>query len=382
MMKHMTNRERILNALAGKPTDRLPWSPLIDPYFISSLPAQGYNMDIIEAMRFIGCDIMERHVCSAIPHINNVNIRYTEDGKTRRKIYETPVGTIYEESGKTDSTVFVTKHFAETVDDIKVLQYVAENTTYTSNARAFKERDNFIGDSGIATVSLTPTPIQEMLQYLAGVENTVYLMMDYPEETDALLWALHERNKRECLALCDYDTPAIFEYEDTSTTVLNKNMLCNYELPCVNDYKKIFSQNGKQLITHMCGKLAGFKDEIASADMDGIDSVCPPTTGDLAIWEARRAFGNKILIGGIEPPSLAMSNVRKTLENVAEIIEKTTDKTGFILSTGDAVPHSTPIENMIAITKYIENMGADSLGTQPDRELISYIENDLRKKKL
>jgi hypothetical protein len=29
-------------SLRGKHTDRLCWSPLVDQYFISSLPAQGY----------------------------------------------------------------------------------------------------------------------------------------------------------------------------------------------------------------------------------------------------------------------------------------------------------------------------------------------------
>lgn len=39
----------------------------------------------------------------------------------------------------------------------RILNALAGNTTYSSNAKAFKERDDFIGDSGIATVSLTPT---------------------------------------------------------------------------------------------------------------------------------------------------------------------------------------------------------------------------------
>lgn len=42
---------------------------------------------------------------------------------------------------------------------------------------------------------------------------------DYEEEMNALLHALHERNKRQCRVLCEYPTPVVFQYEDTSTTV-------------------------------------------------------------------------------------------------------------------------------------------------------------------
>ncbi len=370
MIQQMTGRERILNALAGKPVDRLPWSPLIDPYFIDSLPKQGYDLEIIEAMRLIGNDIMERHVCGPTWKTNNTNVRIEQSGDVTRTTYETPVGTIYTERSKTDTTSYISKHLIETIEDAKIYQYVAENIEFIPNAKAFHERDLYIGDNGIATASLTVTPIQEMLQHLCGVENTVYMMADYPDEMEALLHAMHEKNLRECRAFCEYDTPVIFEYEDTSTTVMNLSMLCDYELPCVNAYAKFFRENGKQLITHMCGKLSGFKEYIATGEMYGIDSVCPPTTGDLPIWEARKAFGDKLLIGGIEPPSLVHMSVRQTLDTVAEVIGKMEDKSKFILSTGDAVPYGTPIKNLMAITKLIERMGSASLGTQVDENLI------------
>ena len=99
-MKHaqLTGRERILAALHYQPVDRLPWSPLIDDYFISSLPEQGMSMEIIQAMRYIGNDIMERHVASPLEKYTNVTIRSERGNGTTRLYYETPVGTIYQES--------------------------------------------------------------------------------------------------------------------------------------------------------------------------------------------------------------------------------------------------------------------------------------------
>ena len=44
---------------------------------------------------------------------------------------------------------------------------------------------------------------------------------------------------------------------------------------------------GKVCIVHMCGKLKGFAAEVGAGRMDGIDSLCPPTTGDFWAHEAR-----------------------------------------------------------------------------------------------
>ena len=104
-----------------------------------------------------------------------------------------------------------------------------------------------------------------------------------------------------------------------------------------------------------------------------MDSVCPPTTGDLYPWDAREAFGNKVIIGGIEPPSLARMTAEETLRYVIEIIRKVKNKSGFILSTGDAVPYGTPIENLIAVTKLIRTLGSASLGISVDESIIPEI---------
>ena len=355
----MTNRERIHNALNFQDTDRLPWAPLIDDYFIRSLPLQNLHMEIIEAMRYIGCDIIERHVGEPIKEMKGVERRVEKasDGKSYRIWFDTPVGSVFEEHRWSGQTDFISGHLIETVEDLKVCRYIAEHETVRDNIAVFEERDRYIGDDGIATVTSPMSPIQRLLQFHAGVENTVYLMEDYPEEMDALLEAMHESNKKVFHVLKEYPTEAIFDYEDTSSTVMSRKLYTRYSAPMIDDYAKILHGGGKKLITHMCGCLNAFKEEIGMGIQDGVDSVCPPHTGDLYIWEARKAWGNKkVLIGGIDPPALSMMSVVECEETVREIWQHMKDERGFILSTGDAVPFGTPIENMIAITHLVAQL--------------------------
>lgn len=372
----MTNRERIIAALNGKETDRLPWAPLIDPYFVNSLPNQGYNLDLVDAMKYIGIDIIERHVQAVKGHTRNLNVRTETRGKSTRTYFDTPVGTLFSDTCQTEYTSYVSKHLISTIEEAKIYQYIAENTTYSPDFEYFSSRDKAVGDYGIATPSGPITPIQDMLQYYTGVEDTVYMLADYPEEMDELLSVMHERNLRQYKVLADCPCEVVIDYEDTSTTVMSKSMYENYSAPMINDYADIMHSGGKKFITHMCGKLSGFAETIALGRMDGIDSVCPPTTGDLWPWDARKVFGDsKVIIGGIEPPGLSRMTVEESLQTVVNIIRNMPSLKGFILSTGDAVAYGTPIKNLIAITKLIERLGRESLNKDFDEKIatIKYV---------
>lgn len=374
----MTKRERLVAALHSKEVDRLPWSPLIDDYFINSLPLQNLDYNILEATRAIGCDFMERHVASPNSAMSNVTIRQENKNNNTIFYYDTPIGSISQESRKAGKTSFVIKNFITSIEDAKVYKYIAENTYYTPNIRKFVARNQLIGDDGMATVSGKFSPIQELLQYIAGVENTVYLMLDHPNEMDDLFNTMHERNKRYYRILCEYPCCVVFDYEDTSTTVMSKDMFVKYSQPYINEYTDILHGSGKLLITHMCGKLTGFVDEIAKGKQDGIDSLCPPETGDLYPWDARRIWGkSKVIIGGIDPPEFSRITEEQTLRIVIEIMKKLDNKLGFILSSGDAVAYGTPFGNLTIITRLIEYLGSKSLTTDFDdtntQELIDIV---------
>lgn len=370
----MTNRERIIAALRGKETDRLPFAPLICPYFINSLPLQGYNFDIFEAMKYIGIDIIERHVLADKSYTRNLNKRTETRGKETRTYFDTPVGTIFSETCQTEYTSYVSKHLISCIEEAKIYQYIAENTEFSPDFEYFQTQDKRIGDYGIATPSGPITPLQDMLQYHTGIENTVYMMADYQEEMNELLATMHERNMRHYKILAECPCEAIIDYEDTSTTVMSKSMYSDYSAPMIDDYADILHSGGKIFITHMCGKLSGFAKLIGQGKMDGIDSVCPPTTGDLWPWDARSIFGkDKVIIGGIEPPSLLRMSVAESLNTVIKIIKNMPNLKSFILSTGDAVPYGTPINNLIAISRLIKVLGPASLNGKFSEEIVEEI---------
>ena len=147
------------------------------------------------------------------------------------------------------------------------------------------------------------------------------------------------------------------EYEDTSTTVMSPAWFKKYAKDYINEYADIMHKNNKVFITHMCGKLTGMVSSLVDGKMDGIDSVCPPTTGDLWSYDALKMLPGKIIIGGIEPPALRRMSVDETKNYVRNVITKSKPFGRFILSTGDATSHGTPVENLKAVTEIIRELG-------------------------
>ena len=298
---------------------------------------------------------MLRHVNILDTTKTNVEYKEIKKGNQIIKCYDTPVGSVesvYENAG---NTMFKKSPFIKTREDIKIMQYITEHTQVDVYYKQFIETDTLIGEHGIATVSSPLTPIQQLLQHTMGVAEFTYALFDYPNEMEEYMNAIHELNLRTYRLYTQ--TPEIVKvfisYEDTSTTVMSKTWYNNYSKPQIDEYSDIMHDGGKIHITHMCGKLKGFVNEIASGKMDGIDSVCPPTTGDLHAYEALENMPNKIIIGGLEPPALTRMTVTQTKEYVRNILNKCNSYNNFILSTGDATSYGTPIENLIAITEVV-----------------------------
>jgi len=355
----MNSKERLMAVLTAKTPDRIPWAPLIDGYYTQSLPLQGLHMNEIEIIKYIGGDVLLRHINIVKSKLKNVEYKTFRKGNEELRIYETKVGNVESKYIYSGNTCFKKEPFIKSVESIKTMQYIAENTTYEKDYDLFNKIYTDIGDSGLASPDIPLTPIQSLLQSEMGIEEFTYFLYDYPEQMEEYMSILHENNLKSVKLNADSpeNMKVFIEYEDTSTTVMSPAWFKKYAMNCINEYADILHESDKIFITHMCGKLTGMLSTLVNGKMDGIDSVCPPTTGDLWSWDALESLPSKIIIGGIEPPALRRMSVEETREYMRNVITKSKPFGRFILSTGDATSHSTPVENLQAVTEIIKELG-------------------------
>lgn len=371
----MTGKERIMASLRGNETDHVSWAPLIDPYYTAWLAAQGYGgadaprvvledreglwaeeinaLDIPYAIRLVGGDILERHSPTIrVVEDSSITRRILTRGMEKIEVVETPVGSLetrrrYSKEGHTS---YISKHPVSSVADLKVLQYVMEHTHYEEDFAGFSDRLRIIGDDGIPTSDGPQSPIQHFYMFLCGVQATTYLLLDHPAEMAECFSMMHQKHLEQYRLVCESPTDVVIDYENTSSTVMSPAFYRQYSEPFIREYADICHDANKLFITHMCGKLSAFNAELRQGRQDGFDSLCPPTTGDIWAHEARAAWGDdRVLIGGVEPAALARMDEAETRAYVTRILDQMPTLRRFILSTGDATPYGTPVENLRAV---------------------------------
>jgi len=333
----------------------MPWAPLIDNYFFSSLDddlrCQGYAA----FCERVGCDLMQRHVPVVEAYYEEpveLVVRPLDRG-LEETLLVTPLGTLRQVIERHSGTSRYLEHFIKSIDDLPAFALAQDHKRFRARYEEFERIDREIGDRGIAVATAPPTPLALMHEDYMGLENTIYALFDEPEAMERAMDAIHRANLRELELVAKSPTPAVFSYEDTSTTTINRVLYQRYCLPSLNEYKAVCAAHGQRYIVHMCGKLRGFRDLIANTEMDGIDSVCPPGSGDVELWEARAYWPDKTLIGGIEPASLAMLREADLTAKIENLLINIRGMEGLILSTGDAVPHGTPIANIELVSKIL-----------------------------
>jgi hypothetical protein len=375
----MTGKERIIATLRGQEADHVSWAPLIDPYYTAWLTTQGYGgpdaprveiddqeglwseetdaLDIPYAIRIVGGDVLERH---------SPTIRKVEDSTINRhtvsrdgdqmEIVETPVGGLetVRRYSNVGHTRYISKYPVSTLEDLKVIQYVMEHTHYVEDFARFHARAAVIGDDGIPTSDGPQSPIQHFYMFLCGIQNTTYLLLDHPAEMAECFAVMHQKHLEQYRLVCESPTDVVIDYENTSSTVMSPAFYRQYSEGFINEYADICHAANKLLITHMCGKLSAFNAELRQGRQDGFDSLCPPTTGDIWASQARTAWGgDKVIIGGVEPAALARMDACETRAYVTRVLDEMPTLRRFVLSTGDATPYGTPVENLRAVADVV-----------------------------
>lgn len=377
----MTSRQRIEAVLAGRKPDRVPWVPLIGRYYVSSLPALGYDLELlapeekksgralrrslnlaeIEAIRLTSGDIFYRHVMAYTIESDGCTFFQQEDESGVESGWVTPLGELSQRVEYHNGTDYIKKHMIETEEDMKSYIYLLESQRAEPDYRDLREFESYIADDGIATLTGPVTPIQQLLQFSMGVEKTTFAFFDYPQLIQRFMEAQQRLNLEIYRILAASGAQVVISYEDTSTTVLSPDWYSQYEAPQLNEYSDIIQRNGMKHIAHMCGKLSLLTDRLREDRYCGIDSVCPPTTGDLEPGDALKETG-KLIIGGLEPAALVRMNPDEVYSYATEKLDQVARAGAFdrfMLCSGDSVAALTPMENLQAVSAAVADYRID-----------------------
>jgi len=381
----MTPRERIIAALNFKPVDRIPFVPLIEPFTLMDMPEEikgermGGGFDPLRSARAgkaLGCDMILRHVGVTrdsrfeAPHLQSLGcfespVRANLDfkGDTLIETISTPVGTIsghWRFTDRVGSIPHSVRHCVTNHEEMEIFHYAVEHLSKNPpllDPEEFFQIETAVGEDGLSTASISNSPLMFLIEMAWGLENTYFMLQDYPEEVEDILDNLHRSLINQVKAMADSPAKVIIQYENTSSTLLSPAIFRKYCLPYMNEYAEILDEAGKIFLIHMCGKIRSFQDDIAAAKFHGIIDIAPQPTGDFPLDMAANGLPGKIVIGGVDPTTFISEDRDFVRSEVSGLIDRIKPFKGVMLGSADVTPRGARVENFRLIRELIDDRG-------------------------
>ena len=200
----MTNRERILAILDGRPPDRIPWFPRLRIWYdanrlAGTLPERYREMAFRDVERDVFGGVSARHAIIYTSQLRGVEVRTRKiDELETLTEYVTPVGTVttrlratqrLRQQGIQDSEVdFVLKRR----EDYAVVEYLTEHTEYTAAYEQYEEYEQGVGEDGYPMVNCGDCPFHHWMRALVGYDRGYYHLQDYTKQVEHLLGVLSD----------------------------------------------------------------------------------------------------------------------------------------------------------------------------------------------
>jgi uroporphyrinogen decarboxylase len=363
----MNSKQRFLNALERKPTDRLPVTTHhLMPSFLNNY------MDGISDQEFFdhfGLDPVKWIIAHTFdvskgeyfdpgqPEIGFLeakrictnNWRFTSEEikglayPTNRLNIVTPVKTLSMVLQSDEHTTWLSEHVIKEKSDIDVLaKYMPAPKCDTGEIN--KVADEF-GDRGLIRGHIPcfdgfgqPGCWQDAA-CMYGIENLIMATFMDPQWVHAFLGLLQERKRIfiESLKGAKYD---ILELGggDASTTVISPDIFNEFVAPYDAPLIEAAHKAGQKISYHTCGGMMPILEDIASMRPDAMETFSPEAMGgDTILSEAKRRIGDKVcMIGGFDQFHFFTGCTEKETRNeVRRCFEAAGGNGGFILSPSD-----------------------------------------------
>ena len=336
----MTSKERLTSALFGLETDRVAWAPELNAYFVEvQLKRAGKDPkklanSYVEANKLIGSDTLLGGSAYKTEYTGGIEVSEERTNGELTRTIITPVGKLrsrsrfHEEAG----TFFMYEPFVKGKEDYARYQYYIEHWKVVPQHRELEETIRVLGEDGIVSLNAPASPLMHFIMDDMGVENALFQIFDYEKELSELMDVMHEKFKEIYRVVANAPGAVVVRpFEDTSTTLTSPGMFEKYCLPRLIDYARILHDSGKMFVPHLCGHLKDVLGLLARANIDGIEALTPPPTGNTYPRVARAALPDAVLIGGIDATEFSTLSGPRVLAKVEEVLESMRGDRKFIL---------------------------------------------------
>lgn len=311
----MNNRERMLKIFKGEMPDRVPFMS-----FSELMPRGGFEREMRN--RGMGLITSCTSLCS---ELENVEISTKIENSYKTTTYRTPVGEVSTRykthAGSISNDSSIQQEFLiNKVEDYEPVIFMLDNTKYSINEEEFKKIDLALGDDGLTHVWTDEPPYMDC-QYYMGLEKWSYEQYDHPDEFHSLMQALGRRQDRRLKLLLDCPEMHLINLGNLAGN-FGPEQYKEYILPYYRKYIPMFKERGKITTVHAdASNLKEFKDIVLEHGVDVIEAFTPPPIGNLSLSEARKTWGENVIIHINFPEPVFYEGYAKTKQYTIDLLK-------------------------------------------------------------
>lgn len=361
----MSFRERVLRTFQRKEKDRILWQPRIYYWYngrqaSGTMPGKYQGMSMLEIYDDIGAspryapEVLGLSPFRAAAD-HTVKVHQIDRGEEIETIQETPVGSLRQtvRKGSMGSGSYHTEYPVKSPEDMRIMEYVLDHTTFSFDRNAFEEAERIFGHRGVVQTFYPRSPFQRLAISYMGFQNTVYALNDYRNQTEAFMKVIDSWDDGMYEIILESPLEILNFGENIDASIDSPEYFRRYLIPYYTKRVNQLHARGKFCHIHMDGSLKPLLPFINQAGFDGIEAATPLPQGDITLEELKEALGDAILLDGI-PAVLFLEHYpyQELEEFAARVLEMFSPN--LILGVSDEVPPPADIEKVRAISRLVD----------------------------
>ncbi|MGD9496117.1 MAG: uroporphyrinogen decarboxylase family protein [Armatimonadota bacterium] len=395
----MTHRARILAAIRGQPTDRVPWVPRLDLWykanrFRGTLPRAWTDLPLTAILRELDVgrhevipdfldledpdDVADQSL--GLVHVRNQPYRWhfrrtqrtvAREGDGYRITYRTPLGTLTTRLRYTDqmrrdgvTLLHVAERAVKSHDDYATVACLFEDIEVEPGGR-YADFQAEVGDEGVAVAyaNVAASPVHHLLKELVPYDQFYYDLHDRPELIAATAARMEGYLCQVVEACARSSAEVVLLGANYDVMLTPPPLFAQHIAPFLRWACARLHEAGKLVATHTDGENDGLLDLYVQCGIDLADSVCPAPMTRLPLAQYRRAFGSHPAIWGGICSSSVLERAFTEAEfeaHLDEVIAAGGDFRGMIYSIADTTPPDASLERIRRIGERLAGLGARS----------------------
>lgn len=245
-------------------------------------------------------------------------------------------------------------------NDLKKLFEIITIDPFNKSPNYFKDIYNKVGDRGIVE---TRIQVPTSWWFFNRVDMTRSIMdyYDYEVQLRKIMNAYREYAIEEVKACCELlgADAVVFGGCNASMSVISPKMYREFNLPFIEEATMICKKNKVVSRMHVGGRSKEILEMIQHTDLDVIEPLERPPSGNINLAEVKKKYGKKLCLKGNVNTFETLgsgSSLEVKLESLNCIHDAGQDG-GFILSSGDQVPINTPYKNIKIMVETAKKYG-------------------------